>query len=157
MLSVPPKQGPDGQLQLHASTVVLNNVAIAFTGPSGSGKTGHALALVARGAVLLADDITWIVPTSDGMIAQCPPAISGQIEARGIGILNAPMAPPTLLHLIVDLGTTETERLPPRKSVTLLGHEITVLHAAKTGHFLDAIVHYIHNGLATGRKEPNAD
>ena len=121
MLSEAPKNGPDGQLQLHASTVVLNNQAVAICGPSGSGKSALALELLTLGATLLADDITWLDATPQGLIACCPPAISGRIEARGVGVLNTPPAGPAPLHLVVDLGTPEPDRLPDPKTITLRG------------------------------------
>lgn len=148
MLSVAPKNGPDGQLQLHASTVVIGGKAIAFTGPSGAGKSGHALACLSRGATLLADDITWLEATHDALIAHCPPSISGRIEAWGIGILKAKPAGSTPLHLIVDLGTPQIDRLPRPKTVHFLGHDIPVFHNAKSPHFVDAILHYILEGSA---------
>lgn len=146
MLSAAPKNGPDGHLQLHASTVVIGARAVAITGPSGSGKSGFALALMSRGAILLSDDITWVQATDAGLIAHCPPNLSARIEARGIGILNATPAPPTPLYLIVDLGTLEPDRMPARKSITLLGHDIRVLHTPATPYFIDAVVHYIMHG-----------
>jgi len=148
MLSAPPKPGPDGRLQLHASTVVIQGHAVAFTGPAGAGKTGHALACMTRGALLLADDVTWIEATSAGLIAQCPDTIEGQIEARGIGILNAPPHPPAPLILIVDLGTHEPNRLPEPKFATLLGHDVRLFHNPETAHFTDAIYHYMVHGLS---------
>lgn len=149
MLSVAPKDGPDGHIQLHASTVTLDGKAIAFVGPSGSGKSSHALAMMSRGAVLLADDITWLSEVKEGLMASCPPTIQGRIEARGVGILSAPMAPPSPLCLIVDLGMPEAERLPAAKSVVLLGHLIPVLHTAATPYFIDAVRHYIQHGYAS--------
>lgn len=146
MLSAAPKNGPDGHLQLHASTVVIGARAVAITGPSGSGKSGFALALMSRGATLLADDMTWVQATGAGLIANCPPPLSGKIEARGIGILKATHAPPTPLHLIVDLGTPEPDRMPTRKSIILLGHDIRVLHTPATPYFIDAVVHYMMHG-----------
>lgn len=143
MLSVPPIDGPDGRLQLHASTVVIHGKAVAFTGPSGVGKSGAALACLSRGAHLLADDITWLHANEDGLIASCPPTLLGRIEARGVGILKAAPTPPTRLSLIVDLGTPEPQRIPTQKSVKLLGRDVTLLHTPHTAHFLDAIFLYI--------------
>lgn len=148
MLSVSPNNGPDGRLQLHASTVVIEGKAVAFVGPSGVGKSGHALACLNRGATLLADDITWLEATDDALIARCPPTLTGKIEARGVGILNATPHGPAPLRLIVDLGTPEPDRMPVPKSIELLGHPIAVLHTPATPHFVDAILHYMMQGLA---------
>lgn len=47
-------------LPLHASSVAIDGVAVAFAGPGGAGKSTLAAALVHRGHVALADDITVI-------------------------------------------------------------------------------------------------
>lgn len=149
MLSEPPKTGPDGQLQLHASTVVLNNKAVAICGPSGSGKSALALELLSLKATLLADDITWLNASPQGLTASCPPAISGRIEARGVGILNATPSGPKPLHLVIDLGAPEADRLPNPKTIILLGHEVALLHTPAIRHFAHVIAHYMVHGLAT--------
>ena len=148
MLSEPPKIGPDGQLQLHASTVVIDNKAVTICGPSGSGKSTLALELLTLKATLLADDITWLSASPQGLIASCPPAITGQIEARGVGILNAALSGPAPLHLVVDLGAPELDRLPNPKTITLLGHEVALLHTRAIQHFAQAITHYMMHGRA---------
>lgn len=146
MLSVAPKVGPDGRTQLHASTVVVDGRAVAFTGPSGCGKSEHALAMMSHGAMLLADDITWFETTKTGLIAHCPAALSGRIEARGVGILKAVPADPAPLRLIVDLGTREMDRLPPARKIRLAGHDVAVLHNPETAHFVAAIMQYMVHG-----------
>ena len=156
MLSVAPKNGPDGQVQLHASTVVVNGRAVAITGPSGAGKSAFALALIARGATLLADDITWLERQGGVIVAHCPAALAGRIEARGIGILETHAAPPTPLHAIVDLGTPETARLPVRKSIILLGVDIRVFHSPAMSHFIDAIMIYMKHDTPERHEVPDA-
>ena len=148
MLSVPPRPAPDGKIQLHASTVVVAGAALAFVGPSGTGKSGMALAAMSRGAVLLADDITWLDRQDDHITATCPPKLVGRIEARGIGILSATPAPPAPLRLIVDLGLVEPDRLPSARSLNLLGCDVPVLHRSETPHFIDAILQYMKAGPA---------
>ncbi|WP_234967407.1 HPr kinase/phosphorylase [Octadecabacter temperatus] len=136
-------------MQLHASTVVFNNKAVAICGPSGSGKSALALEFLSLNATLLADDITWLSASQQGLIASCPPAISGRIEARGVGIMNAAPSGPKPLHLIVDLGMPEADRIPDPKTVILLGHEVALLHTPAIKHFAHAIAHYMVHGLAT--------
>lgn len=104
--------------------------------------------MIQRGAALLADDITWLQNCTHGVVASCPSAISGRIEARGIGLLNAPAAPPTRISLIVDLGTLEVDRLPPRRTTDLFGHIIRVFHTPESSGFIDAIAHYMLHGGA---------
>jgi len=74
---------------LHASCVALQDKGLLILGPSGSGKSALALQLMALGAVLVADDYTDLVRCDDRVIARCPAALRGLIEARGIGILRA--------------------------------------------------------------------
>jgi len=133
MFSVPPTDGPDGQIQLHASTVAVDGVALAIIGPSGAGKSAFALAMMARGAGLVADDITWLSKSRPDLIASCPPKLSGRIEARG----------PTPLRAIVDLGRPETDRLPDAKFVTLDGIRIRLFHSPAMEHFIDAMMLYM--------------
>jgi len=52
------------------------------------------------------------------------------------------------LHLVVDLGVDEPARLPELKAITLLGHDIALLHTAAIAHFADVIVHYMMHGRA---------
>lgn len=146
MLSVAPKEGPDGQLQLHATTVVIEGRAVALAGPAGVGKSGLALNLMAFGAKLLADDITWFSLKNSQLIASCPPALSGRIEARGLGILSAPTAPPSPLAVLVDLGTPEKDRLPPERSTMLLGQKIPLLYTPVTPYFAPMILRYMQGG-----------
>ena len=78
-------------------------------------------------AVLVADDRV-IVTNHDGVLsAQCPPAIKGMIEARGIGLLAAKSQPSTLITCVVDLDQIEPDRLPPNRSLTILGVEIDLV------------------------------
>lgn len=69
--------------------------------------------------------------------------LGGQIEARGVGILDVQPHDPAPLCLIVDLGHKEDNRLPDRKAVSLLGHDIRVFHTPVNAYFVDAIMHYM--------------
>lgn len=60
---------------LHASAVVLEDRAFAFTGPSGAGKTSVALQLFLRGAGWLADDVLALEVTEPGVLAHAGPAL----------------------------------------------------------------------------------
>lgn len=146
MLSVAVGNGPDGAVQLHASTVAIDGNAVCITGPSGAGKSGFALALMAYGASLIADDITWLEPGEQRVMARCPPALLGRIEARTVGILNAAPAPPAPVSLIVDLGHTETERLPQQRHIRLFDADIPVLYTPDNPYFPATVWHYVRHG-----------
>ena len=133
-------------LTLHATTVAHQGRAILITGASGSGKSALALALMARGCHLIADDRTILTTTATGLTASCPPAIRGLIEARGLGILHATPAPPAPVALAIDLDRTEAERLPPRRSVTYLKRAVPMILGSQNSHFDAAILHYMAAG-----------
>ncbi len=92
-------------------------------GRAGAGKSSLALQLMALGAQLVADDQTVVQRREEHLIASAPETIRGQIEARGIGILAAPAAPPTPLRLIVDLDAEEDSRLPPAHDTFCAGDQ----------------------------------
>lgn len=133
---------------VHASCVAVGGKGILISGPSGSGKSALALQLMALGGTLIADDRTLIQRQGNTILASCPPALIGLIEARGIGILRAETMPAAPVQLVIDLSQTETARLPPRRSQLLQGVPVDVLFCVHQGHFPAAILHYIKLGRA---------
>jgi HPr kinase/phosphorylase len=115
-------------------------------GPSGSGKSALALQLMAFGAQLVADDQTEIMAQGDGLIASCPNALRGLIEARGLGILRADSIAQAKLVLVVDLSQRETDRMPPRRNVTLLGVPLELVLGSQSNHFPAAVLCYLKGG-----------
>lgn len=73
---------------LHAGAVVVDGIGVALSGPSGSGKTSLALALVRRGAELLADDVLAVERAGDGLLAHPGAPIAGidLAEAERLGL-----------------------------------------------------------------------
>jgi HPr kinase/phosphorylase len=114
-----------GPLVLHASCVAMDGAgeirAVLILGRSGAGKSALALELMSRGARLVADDRTLVVRRGGALIASCPPAISGLIEARGIGLIRVPPLARARVALAVDLDEGEGDRLPPPRRMDLLG------------------------------------
>ncbi|SMY06759.1 HPr kinase/phosphorylase [Flavimaricola marinus] len=138
---------PDpANLTLHANSVAYQGKAILITGGAGRGKSTLSLALMGRGCGLIADDQTYLSVQDGQLMAACPPAISGLIEARGIGILNATAHPPAPVALCIDMDRTETERLPPQRSVTYLGVTVPLILHVQHCHFDAAVMHYISAG-----------
>ena len=135
---------------IHATTVAFGNRALAILGPSGAGKSGLALQLMALGAELVADDRTVLARCGSGLCAAAPAALAalaGRIEARGLGILAAPAHEgPVPLGAAVDLAQSESERLPPFRSVTFLGVSVDLVLARPEPYFPAALRHYMLHG-----------
>lgn len=117
--------------------------AVLILGPSGAGKSTLALTLMAYGARLVADDRTVLRFTDTEVIASAPPAIAGRIEARGVGILRATPCAQAHVRLVVDMGVTESARLPPARWHRLGPHAIPLLHKAETVGFPVALWQYM--------------
>jgi HPr kinase/phosphorylase len=144
--SEPAPVAPDGTL-LHASAVAIGDRGVLILGPSGSGKSSLALALMATGARLVADDGVILRAGADGRLhARAPEATRGLIEARGVGLLKAAALSTAPLALVVDLGETETERLPPERTRTILGMTLPVVHKVESPHFPAAVQQYLVGG-----------
>lgn len=98
---------------VHGTCVALAGRGVLLRGPSGSGKSDVALRLIDAGAILVADDQVRLDRTAAGLIASAPPALSGLIEARGIGILRLPALERATLALVIDLVSRDAvPRLP---------------------------------------------
>ncbi len=138
-----------GDLTLHATCVAVEGRGVLITGPSGTGKSSLALALMAHGARLVADDRVTLSLREGALWATCPPAIRGMIEARGIGLLAAEAVEGVEVTVVVDLGQTEGMRLPPLRNVTYLGRTVALVLGQAGPHFPAALLHYVR----AGRKE----
>ena len=132
---------------LHASCVDVDGRGLLIQGPSGSGKSSLAIRLIALGAKLVSDDQTHVVAEVDRLIAGCPRSeLRGVVEARGLGLLRAPTVMSTTLALAIDMGLPETERLPPFRTVTILGCQLSLVLHAQNDHFPDALMLYLRHG-----------
>lgn len=133
-------------VNLHATCVAVDGQGVLILGPSGSGKSSLALRLMAFGAGLVADDRTDITLIDGQLIASAPPTLHGLIEARGLGILRADPVGPVPLAFAVDLGQTETQRLPPHRSVTILGTPLALVLGSQQDHFPASVLCYLKGG-----------
>ncbi|MFQ6553509.1 HPr kinase/phosphorylase [Aestuariibius insulae] len=134
---------------LHATTVVQNGQAALLFGPSGSGKSALALEMLALGAGLISDDQTRLDLREGEVIASKPDTLPPLIEARGVGLLHVHLAAPAPVRFAVDLGEPEPERLPPYRSLSILGCDIALLHKAASGPFAAALMQYLSAGRST--------
>lgn len=133
----------DSRMQIHATAVALRQRAVLILGPSGSGKSTLALELMAAGAGLIADDRCNLARAGDRVTVSCPPALSGRIEARGIGLLAAEAHPPAPVVLVVDLGRSEDARLPPLRHYDLLDVYLPLVLGPYRPHLYSAVRQYV--------------
>lgn len=120
--------GESGALRLHASAVALGDDGVLITGAAGAGKSTLALELIAMGALLISDDQTEITPGNPPML-NASAAIAGQLEIRGVGIVDLAYRNRVPLRLIVDLDGAEATRLPESHFRDLLDHPVRVIFA----------------------------
>jgi len=140
--------GSGESLTLHASAVAVGGRGVLLLGPSGAGKSALALALIGRGAALVADDRVTLTRAGEALLARAPAPLAGLIEARGIGLLRLPALPEAPLALAVDLGRPPAARMPHRATITHLGVDIELILGREVPN-LDVIVTiYLHNGRA---------
>jgi HPr kinase/phosphorylase len=132
----------------HATCVTAHDKGVLITGASGSGKSSLALALMGLGAKLIADDRVILCIEQGHIMASAPMAITGLIEARGIGLLQAEAEPKASIRLVIDLNQTETERMPPIRHTSVMGLSVPLLYNVDTLHFPAAVMQY----LACGRQ-----
>ncbi|MEO0937920.1 MAG: HPr kinase/phosphatase C-terminal domain-containing protein [Pseudomonadota bacterium] len=132
---------------IHASAVAAKGRAALIVGASGSGKSSLALQLLAFGAALICDDQVDLTVQNGALIAGPAPNIAGMIEARGVGLLKAPVAGPTPVACVIDLNALETERLPERER-TYHGVSLPLFHKCEGPAWPAAIWLYLSHGPA---------
>ncbi len=117
-------------IAIHASGVVVGEAGIVIRGVSGIGKSSLALALLdaavqaALFGALIGDDRLLLSASHGRLIARGHPAIRGQIEQRGVGILEIGAEPAAIVRLVVDIFQPEQMLRYPETinaSVTLCG------------------------------------
>lgn len=134
---------------IHASCVAMRpQSGVLIVGASGSGKSSLALMMMSLGACLIADDQTQLFQSENGdaLVARAPANIQNLIEARGIGLLHAKAMEECAIQAIVDLDKQEEERLPPRRTRHLFGHDIPVYYRVDEPYFAAALVQLLKEG-----------
>lgn len=121
---------------------------LLILGKSGAGKSSLALAMIALGAVLVADDRTDITLIDGQLIASAPKPLQGMIEARGIGLLRLPYVEKIALMAAVDLDQPETARLPPLRQLELMGQSLELILCSHYLHFPAALMCYLTGARA---------
>lgn len=140
-----------GSCVIHASCAGLDaDRGLLIIGPSGAGKSALALELMALGAWLVADDRTCLTGYQGRLYAQAPPALAGKIEARGLGILRSESLERVRVRAAVDLGCTESQRLPDDKNNTITFQNVTIplIFAVQKAYFPAALIQFLKAGRA---------
>ena len=108
-----------------ATSVALRNKAVLIQGNAGAGKTFLTLRLIAdHGAQLISDDVTNLQVQDGILYAEPVSEIAGQIEVRGIGIVQKPFAEHVPVACLVQLTDASAERMPEDKKINIAGVQI---------------------------------
>ncbi len=132
---------------LHATCVDIDGRGVLILGPSGAGKSTLAIHLITLGARLVSDDRCCVIARDGVLIVTRPATLPKGIEARGIGILNAPMCDETRVCYVLDLERAPASRYPDPQSIEISGVHIPVI--SKTG--LDGFAHSLYLLLKYGQ------
>jgi serine kinase of HPr protein (carbohydrate metabolism regulator) len=113
----------------HANCVVIADMGILIRGKSGSGKSTLSRRLIdlarQRGhfSRLVGDDRIILRSAGNQLIAEVHPVIAGQMELRGIGIVETKFEARAVIRLLVDCVPMLDQRIPDASalSIELLG------------------------------------
>ncbi len=149
----------------HGTCVAMKCRGLLIIGRSGSGKSAVALALLGLGCDLVCDDCVCLSVENSGeegvensgqtdvIIATPPAEAKPMIEARGIGLLNAPLTPltaKTRLIAVVDMDSASDSRLPAREYATLQTAKqtarIDLIRGANQPNLHFALLQYLIHG-----------
>ena len=136
----------------HGTAVCVGEKGALFVGRSGSGKSATALALIALGARLVADDRV-VLKKSRNWLEMSPLAeFAGLIEARGMGILRCGHESHANLSLIIDMDRAELHRLPPYRTHEMLTLHVHLVYGRDNWSLVPSVLTLLQNELY--RPEP---
>ena len=120
-------------MNIHASAIALGALGVLIEGPSGSGKTSLALAAIEKlqsqnhFAALVADDQCLIEIAHGRLIARCPPALTGQAEMRGLGVVKVNNLTSAVIDCVIRLAEPpKIERMPDQQLTVIAGIQLPV-------------------------------
>lgn len=122
-----------GEINIHATAIVVGTTGLLFVGPSGAGKSALAFACMnearalGRFAALVSDDRVLVSRFGEHLLARCPPPIAGLIELRHGGIAEVERLPTALMHVAISpVDGATAERLPPEDEQCPVAHGIAL-------------------------------
>ena len=139
----------EGSTIVHGSAVAFGGRGVLILGGSGSGKSGLALALIGRGAALVADDRVLLTRRGRALLASAPATIAGLIEARGVGVLRLQAVPEAVVTLAVDLDRPPAARMPQGATITYLGISIELIFGRDIPNFDRVLTIVVQNGRSS--------
>jgi hypothetical protein len=86
-----------------ATCIALEGRALLIEGAPGIGKSSLALALIDRGAVLVADDGVMLEPRAGRLLARPHANTRGLLEVRNLGVLAFPVREEARVALVLVL------------------------------------------------------
>jgi serine kinase of HPr protein (carbohydrate metabolism regulator) len=101
---------------------------VLIEGPSGAGKSDLALRCLAHGFRLVADDRTLLWVSGGRLFGRAPDVLAGQVEVRGLDVIEEGGAPFAEVALVAQCGTSE--RLPDPEQVDRLGVILPLIRVA---------------------------
>lgn len=147
---------PEQSERIHASCVSIGSKGVLLLGKSGSGKSDVALRLMARGAMLVADDQVILRAEEGALVASVDPHIRGLLEIHGVGLVRYPVATNIPVRLAVNLvPINEMEHIPTTQHFAALGISVPQIGIygfdASTPDKIYAAIHAMRRGnLHTG-------
>lgn len=142
--------------RIHASCVSIGSHGVLLMGRSGSGKSDVALRLLARGAMLVADDQVILRKEEGELVAGVDETIRGLLEIHGVGLVKYPVATNIPVRLVVQLvSLEEMEHIPAPQTYQMMGVSVPQIGIygfdASTPDKIYAAIHAMHrNNLHTG-------
>jgi serine kinase of HPr protein (carbohydrate metabolism regulator) len=110
---------------VHASAVLVGARAVLIRGAAGSGKSRLALDLIDAAACgllpfarLVGDDRVHLSAAHGRLLVRPAGRLAGLVEVRGLGIRRLPHEELAVVGLVVELGASDAERLPPAAAHT---------------------------------------
>jgi HPr kinase/phosphorylase len=105
-----------GIANIHGVAVAVGEIGLLILGDSGAGKSALAARMIATwpfGRVrLVADDRVMLSVSGNAVIARSHPAIAGDLELRGVGIVQPASLEAVVVRGVLRLSPNQEDRLP---------------------------------------------